>query len=370
MKVSEKNTDRYSIDSHKLIYHPERVARWLDACDTWEKAKFVYPIYVEISPFGACNHRCVFCAVDYIGYKPRSLDKDILRERLTEMAGLGVKAIMFAGEGEPTLWKYLSEMLDHCTEVGVDTALTTNMVPFNEKNVDSFLRNCSWIKTSINAGTAETYAKIHRTKPEDFDRVMETFRMCVKVKKEKGYTCTLGAQMLLLPENAHEARTLGEKVKEIGVDYLVIKPHTQPLYSETRRYEKFDYKELVKLEDELKGLNGNNFSLIFRAKAISKTFERDRGYEKCSATPFFWAYIMSDGCVYGCLNYLENERFNYGNINELTFKEIWEGEKRKEGYHYIREMLDVRGCRVNCRMDEINRYLWKLRHPDRHVSFI
>jgi len=362
--------DVYNIDSHKLMYHPERVAQWLRSKDGWEKAKSVYPIYVEVSPIGACNHRCVFCAVDYIGYKPRSLDAGVLNSRIREMAELGVKSIMFCGEGEPSLWQPLPETLDVCTEVHIDTAMTTNMVPFNEKNIPSFVRNCSWIKTSINAGTQETYAKIHGTQEEDFPKVLDNFRTCVKLKREEGYRCTIGAQMLLLPENADEAYTLGKTLKEIGVDYLVIKPHTQPLYSKTRRYEDFDYQELMELGEKLKDLDGDGFNLIFRAGGMRKTFEKERGYENCMATPFFWAYVMSDGCIYGCLNYLLNDKFNYGNINESTFKEIWEGERRRESFEFIRTKLDVGGCRLNCRMDEINKYLWRLSNPREHDNFI
>src|SRR3990170_6601868 len=105
--------DIYNIDSQKLSYHPKRVADRIDGYESWEKAKSIYPIYMEVSPIGICNHRCVFCALDYMGYENRSLNKDIFRGRLTEMAGLGVKSIMFAGEGEPTLWKPLPETLDH-----------------------------------------------------------------------------------------------------------------------------------------------------------------------------------------------------------------------------------------------------------------
>ena len=47
--------DYLRIDSHKLNYHPARIAEWLDAGKDWEKIKKVYPIYVEASPSGACN---------------------------------------------------------------------------------------------------------------------------------------------------------------------------------------------------------------------------------------------------------------------------------------------------------------------------
>ena len=363
-------SDIYNIDSHKLIYHPGRVAEWFKGYESWEKAKSIYPIYMEVSPIGICNHRCVFCALDYMGYENRSLNKDIFRERLTEMAELGVKSIMFAGEGEPTLWKPLPEILNQCTEVGIDTALTTNMVPFTERNIDAFVRNCSWIKTSINAGTAGTYSKIHQTKAKDFDRVMYNFKMCVEIRKEKGYSCTIGAQMVLLPENAHEAIVLTEKLKAAGIDYLVIKPYSQHLFSITRKYEATDYRSYLELEKQLKSFNGEDFNVIFRIRTMTKLFEAERSYQCCYATPFFWGYIMSDGCVYGCSAFLGDDKFNYGNLHEAGFKEIWEGEKRRVNYEYIKKELSVDECRQNCRMDEINRYLWQLRNPSAHANFI
>lgn len=362
--------DKYNVDSHKLMYHPERVSQWLKGYDSCETVKSIYPIYVEISPTGICNHRCTFCAIDFVGYNHVSLDKDILRERITEMKQLGVKSIMFAGEGEPTLWNALPEILEHCTKVGMDTSLTTNMVPISRENIEKFLKNCRWIKTSINAGTRETYSKIHRTKPEDFDKVMDNFKICIEKRKEKCYSCTIGAQMILLSENAHEAVILGEKLRAIGIDYLVIKPYSQHFSSVTHRYEDIDYRPYMKLKEQLQNLNTEYFNIIFRAQSMEKVTEEERGYLKCFSTPFFWGYIMADGTVSGCSAFLKNERFCYGNIHENTFKEIWEGEKRMVSYYFVKNELDIKECRKNCRMDKVNCYLWKLKHPDSHINFI
>ncbi|MDQ5915864.1 MAG: hypothetical protein QG584_1757, partial [Pseudomonadota bacterium] len=201
-------TDRFAIDSHKLVYHPQRVAQFLDAGDDWERFKRVYPIYVEIAPIGACNHRCTFCAVDYIGYNPVRLELDVAKRLLADMGRLGVKSVMFAGEGEPMLHKEIDQMVLAAAAAGIDTSLTTNATVISEAFVEQALPHVSWIKVSLNAGTAATYAAIHQTKASDFDKVCNNLKRLVEARDRRELKCTIGAQVLLLPENADEIVTL------------------------------------------------------------------------------------------------------------------------------------------------------------------
>jgi len=363
-------SDKFNIDSHKLSFHPQRVTKWIEAKDKWEKLKKIYPIYVEISPYGGCNHRCTFCALDYMGYENIGLEFEVLKSALTNMAKNGVKSVMFAGEGEPLLFKDLDLIVEHCKSVGIDSSLTTNFVPLNKDNVERCVESCSWIKVSLNAGTAKTYSEVHQTKELDFDRVINNLKYALKYKKENSLSCTIGVQMLLLPENKNEAIILAKKCKELGVDYLVIKPYSQHLSSNTHKYEDIDYSKMMDIQADLEALNNDDFNVVFRANTMKKYVEKSQSYDKCYSTPFFWGYIAADGKVFGCSAYLGKDEFCYGNIYDNTFEEIWESDKRKLSYNYIKDELDIKDCRVNCRMDEVNRYLWRLKNPNKHDNFI
>jgi GTP 3',8-cyclase len=354
--------DKYRIDSHKLIYHVPRVNDWL-------KGKIIYPIYMEISPSGACNQRCTYCGLDFMEYKPRYLDTNTFKIRLSELGNLGLKSIMYAGEGEPFLHKEMTEIINHTRKSGIDVAITTNGVLLNKDIINNILPDTEWIKVSINGATKDTYARISQCSPDNFERVIENMEYAAQVKKDKGYSCTLGMQLLLLPDNYHEAVALAKLAREIGMNYLVIKPYSQHPQSKTKKYNAIKYNHYEYLRDELKEFEDDDFSVIFRINTMRKWDRADKLYCRCLALPF-WSYIDAGGNVWGCLEYLGDKKFLYGNIYEQTFKEIWQGEKRSKSLNWVKEKMDTSKCRVNCHMDEINKYLWELKSPPEHVNFI
>jgi len=353
-------TDKFKIDSHKLIYHVHRVSKWVND-------ENIYPVYMEISPFGACNHRCIFCSVDFMGYQKRALETDILKKRLTELGQLGLKSIMYAGEGEPFLHKDIAEIIVHTKKAGIDVALTTNGVLMRPDIIDTILSSTEWIKVSCNAGAKETYSKIHKTKAEDFNRVINNLEHAVNVRNKNKYKCTLGIQILLLPENSHEVEQLVITAKNIGIDYLVVKPYTH--HSQNEHEYHIQYNDYAHIADKLKQYNSNEFNTIFRINAMQKWDKKNRGYNKCLALPF-WSYIDSGGNVWGCSAHLLNDKFHYGNINSQSFQAIWESDKRLQSLRWVDKNLNLNSCKFNCRMDEINRYLWDLKNPPEHANFI
>ena len=354
--------DKHKIDSHKLMYHVSRVKDWLDG-------ELIYPIYMELSPIGSCNHRCSFCGLDFMKYSSRKIDFSVLEKRLPEFASLGLKSIMYAGEGEPFLHKDISDIVKLSKESGIDVAITSNGVLFRKDLVEKVLPFCSWIKFSINAGTPDTYGRIHGTKPQDFKKVMDNLEYAVKYRQKYGIKCTLGVQILLLPEVENEIEILTKIVKEIGIDYLVVKPYSQHPQSITKKYKDIVYSKYDYLYEKLQQYNSDTFSVIVRLNTMQSWDEGDKNYKKCLGLPF-WSYIDAGGNVWGCSMYLNDDRFLYGNIVDNSFQEIWESDRRKKSIEFVENELSVFKCRINCRMDSINKYIWELRHPNDHVNFI
>lgn len=393
--------DPFRIDDEKISLHPARVARWLEARDDWERAKEIFPIYVELSPVGYCNHACTFCGVDYMLDRPDrpQLRPETMARLIDDLRANGVLSVMFAGAGEPLLYKPLADTLARADAVGLDTAITTNGVLLTEAFARRAFtaRTLRWIKVSINGGDAQTYAAIHRARPEDFDRVLRNLEAAVKVRAELGSACTLGAQLVALPEvkttdprrplvpvvhpsNLDSAHALARRLRDIGVDYLVVKPYSQHLMShDTRAYEGTTYGDAQGWAGALAALSTERFQVTVRYRTMSELERGDRGYDRCHATPFQWAYVEADGEVWGCSAYLGREeggrrygddRFRYGNVNDASFGDVWRSERRRANWAYVREHLDISECRQNCRMHRVNLYLESVLHPSAHVNFI
>lgn len=347
------------MDSHKLIYHPETVARWLNG-------ENIYPIEMEIGLTNACNHRCIFCAVDYTGYQSNRIDSRILIGNLEELAPRGVKSIIYAGEGEPLLHREAPDIINRTKALGIDAAMSTNGVLLTPEMSRECLGSLTWMRFSVAGITDTTYDRIQQGKPGDLSRVLSNMEAAVRVKKEQGLNTTLGVQLLLLPDNKNEIVQMGKELRKIGVDYFTVKPFSQ--HPQSRHILQVDYKEMLELEKEVKQLQTDNYKVYFRAHSMQK-LECKRCYKHCWALPFM-VYMDAKGNLWPCIVFMGKDELKYGNIYESSFVDIWEGGHRKEIVDHFMNMDLEKNCRELCRLDEMNRYLDQLKHPGEHVNFI
>jgi radical SAM protein with 4Fe4S-binding SPASM domain len=346
------------IDEHKLIFHPERVAQWSKHGDC-------FPIYIEIGLTNRCNHKCVFCALDWLEHSSIDIDSDIMLKALKDMAQHGVRSIMFAGEGEPLLHKEAPIFFKYAKDCGLKVALTTNGVPFGSQKMEVSLPHLSWIRFSVNAGTAKQYAKVHNTIPEDFDRVIANIKRTVEFKKQESLDVDIGVQVLIIPESIESIVKLAEITKDIGVDNLQIKPYSQHPLSKNRFI--INYEDYLNLEPIVKAFESSTFHIFFRNNTIQRLINHP-DYDHCYGLPFF-ALINAKGQIIPCNLFYDDPELIYGDLNNETFSEIWNGRKRKR----VLEILatkDIRDCRQICRLDPINRYLNRLKHPGPRDDFI
>ena len=346
------------MDSHKLIYHPARVAKWL----TGEQ---IYPIELEIGLSGACNHRCIFCAVDYMEYKPILLSFDVIERNLKICGKKGVKSIIYAGEGEPLVNPNTPDIINLTKVNGMDAALSTNGVLLTKEKSATCLKSLTWVRFSIAGATDKTYEKIHQCKAGDLGKALKNMSDAAEVKRSQKLPVTLGAQLLLLPENKDEVIKLAKIVREIGFDYFTVKPFSQHPSSKARIA--VDYSEAEDIGRELRQYETEDFKIYFRSQSI-ENLGMEKPYDVCHGIHFM-THITASGNVCPCVVFMEDD-FCYGNINERTFDEIWESERAKEIRSRFNKEFICKHCRKNCRLDEMNKYLYALKHPGAHVNFI
>ncbi|MFA5863273.1 MAG: radical SAM/SPASM domain-containing protein [Phycisphaerae bacterium] len=343
------------IDSHRLIFHPRRVADWLDG-------KMTYPIYVEVGPTNRCNHRCVFCALDWMRHGGVDFETDLMLKTLSEMGRVGVKSIMFAGEGEPFLHNDIGRFVSHAKENGLDVAITTNGAAMDEEQARACLPHLSWIRVSLDAGSPETYAELHGVNPKEFSKVLQNIETVVRIKREKHFTATIGVQVLILPQNSKELGTIAKRIKEAGADNIQFKPYSHHPLSRNNFSADFNG-----LEQEVRNFEDESFQVSFRKETIER-IESGKNYSECYGLPFF-ALIDARGNIVPCNMFYNNPDFTYGNLHEQSFAEIMSGERRKQ----VMKKIQARGieiCRKGCRLEVVNRYLHEIKNPHPHVNFI
>jgi len=356
----------HRMNGTKLLWHMDRVH------EHFRDGKRIAPLYIDMGATKTCNINCVYCYGAYQNMSGEHIKKDALISLFETAPKIGIKGIGLIGDGEPTCNPHIYEAMDVGKKNGLDIAISTNgLLLTDDKKIENILRNCTWMRFNLSAGTKEGYLKIHRV--DGFDILLKNIRRMIELKKEKGYKCEIGLQSVYVPGMMDEEMIVEAKLAvELGVDYFLIKQCSLPEGNESVNDIKFDIKDynsprVKEVLDICEATSTDNTKII--AKRVLMEQEGKRPYDGCLGIPLL-VQISGNGDVFPCGHLFGKKEFLMGNIHDNNIKEIIESEKYWEVIKTMKNFDVHNDCKGACRQDKINEFIYNYVNPPRGINFI
>lgn len=366
-------TEKLILDDTKIFWHKDRV-------DAWLKGERIAPITIDMALTRACNYACNFCYATMQENERKTITKDTMTRFIDDCADLGVRGISLVSDGESTLHPAFEHSITYGNSRGISMAVGSNGYLMSEERIRAVLPSLTYFRVNITAGQPERYKQIMGVKDGFFEKVCENIKMMAKIKKEQNLKCTIGMQMVLMPEYEDQIMPLAKLGKELGADYLVIKHCSDNEDGELG----VDYNGYAKLYGVLKEAEAESTAEYQVSVKWSKIGDKGRrDYQRCYGPPFL-LQISGSGLVAPC-GMLFNEqykKFHIGNIVTESFKEMLSGDRYWEVIDYLAsENFNAQSmCGSLCLQHKVNQTLDKVKkgfplmkgtgHNPEHINFV
>lgn len=288
MNLTERYSNKLAVNSNKL---------------TVNKNEFD-EVLVQLEVTNACNHKCIFCPNKHHARPAKMMDYNFARRVINECSELlgKNKKICFHMNGEPLLYRRLPELISWSKDKGYEYIfLTTNgSLATPQLLTDIFEAGLDSIKFSINAGTKDTYNKIHGA--NDFEKAMSALKFAAQWKTKnpnfKVFVSCVGVK-----DNYDELEILKEQVSSLVDEVVFYYPCTYA-----------GQESVENLYCDLSDLDIKTFSI--------------RHSVPCSV---LWNSInvTAEGYLSICCSEADN-RLVIENLNNMSVKEAWLGERMTE----------------------------------------
>lgn len=348
--LAEDVTQKIMLDGTKIAWHKDRV-------DAWMRGERIAPITIDMALNRTCNYACKFCYAILQENQRYPITKDVMTRFLDDCAELEVKAISLISDGESTLNPAFVHTIQYGASLGISMAVGSNGYLMDEQRIRDILPFLTYFRYNITAGESKRYQEIMGVREGFFEKVCENIKTMVRVKKELNLKCTIGLQMVLMPEFEDQILPLAQLTKDLGPDYLVIKHCSDSEDGELgvdydgyeKMYEKLHQAEAMSTEDTQ-----------ITAKWSKIGDKGTRSYERCYGPPFL-IQLSGSGLVAPC-GMLFNEqykKFHIGNIVNESFKDMVRGERYWEVVNYLASPnFNAKSmCGSLCLQHKVNEYL-------------
>jgi MoaA/NifB/PqqE/SkfB family radical SAM enzyme len=374
--IREIPADRHSFSPNKILAHPEKIVELLKR----EDGIPVRPFLIEIHLTNTCGHNCPNCTFAAIQGDPEQKVKQLALERvrslLDELWKFGVRAVFWSGGGDPLCYPWAQQVFEYAGAKGFKQILITNGSNLDKVDPSVLVKYFSTVRVSLDAQTDAVFARAHGLTErygfsperafEEFNRIQSNIKALVRVLQSTPRAdrhpdidrIGVGVSFLLRDINKDEVVGFCTLARDgLGVQYAEIKPLVYERNDENdamiRRILTLELVQsigLIRLQNR-----GNKLFRVFTLEHKLLDMLSDhygKTYDKCWGHALYPA-IAADGGVYTCCLMIGKSELCYGNVNELSFAQIWSGRKRREAVGKINPRL----CPVNCKLSETNKTL-------------
>ena len=285
-------------------------------------ADSMVPSNILYSPVSQCNLNCIHCISRESRkkfYRMPIASKELLKN-LSQQKKIHRIATDYSGDIFFADHKYGGE-LDYLIDLDVDLAIDTNG-HFMDRGIAEklLLSRLKYINFSLDAGTAETYAKVRRgSRP--LDEIVNNIRIFSEIRDEmEAFHVTMVLSFALMKMNLHEFNHVIDFAAELNAS-AVYGNHLQ-VYTDDMEYESlFNHKEYY--NDFRKSIldYASQKKVVVHLPRPFETRPNRTGHRYCSL-PWNSAAILANGDVMACCV----PSTVMGNLNENSLKEIWNGK--------------------------------------------
>ena len=351
MKYLREKPKRFLFDGCKVFWYEDKLQDFMNG-------KRLMPATIDMGIHKGCNMRCTFC---YGTYQKPSKDY-IPTEKLLEIADdakyLGIKSIAIIGDGEPTCNSGLYPFVERLKENGVEAAVATNGLLLNEEKTEILTKNCTWLRFNISA-VGERYSKIHRGVPKgSYEKIKGIISHAVKHKGN----CTIGLQMVLVPECFDQVVPLAKLGVELGVDYVQVKQFSDAGSGMPMHFDMSKYDEITENLKEAESLANDTTDIIIKWHALEEskniTANKKWSFDRCVDLPFLFQ-ISGNGKCYPCGYMFNKPDYCYGDLMEQSLFQILNSEHY---WNVIQKIADIpveKLCQGQCRHSCSNEFMHK-----------
>lgn len=172
------------------------------------------PVNMLVEVTNACNHKCIFCAHSKMSRKVGMMDMELYKRIVKQAYDGGTREIGFYMTGEPLLNNRIKEYVSYAKSLGFQYLyITTNGVYANLEIMKGLIEaGLNSIKFSINAGTVETYKKIHGR--DDFEQVLFHLERLSEYIKSENLETGLFVSCAVCRQNKDEIELLRNRIKD------------------------------------------------------------------------------------------------------------------------------------------------------------